>query len=156
MQYCIQNRKNQWVFVQLSALRTRYKGYISYSGIVFNAEWGLVFANPNGNSRDCLLGKMKTRYRKLMHEYEACTTKPPKNPLSIRILNVKPIRVHCLDVLVPVTEAESGNHLFFAAMNYIMQGLDCSYLLNCHTALQQWTSLEMTSSAKLGLQMSDA
>ena len=79
-----------------------------------------------------------------------------KNPLSIRILNVKPIGVHCSDVLVPVTEAESGNHLLFVAMNYVMQGLDCSYLLNSHKALQQWTSSEMTSSAKPGLQMSDA
>lgn len=42
--------EKQWVFVQLPALWTRYKGYVSYFVIVFNAEWGLVFANPIGNS----------------------------------------------------------------------------------------------------------
>lgn len=41
-----------------------------------------------------------------MHEYEACTTNKKKNRFSIRTLNVKPIIVHCLDVLVPVTETE--------------------------------------------------
>jgi len=66
------------------------------------------------------------------------------------------LRVHCLEVPVPVTEAESGDDLLFVAMNYITQGLDCSDLLNCHKALEQWTSSEMTSSAKPGLKMSDA
>lgn len=47
----------------------------------------------------------------------------PNKPLSIGILNVKPIRVHHLDVLVPVTEGEShvcGHELHHAGAGLLL------------------------------------
>lgn len=153
MQHCTQDGKKQWVFVQLSALWTRHKGCISCFVTIFNAKCSLVFANLIGKSRDCWVKW------KLDTENGCVTMKsapPNKNPLSIRILNVKLNRAHCLDVLVPATKAESGNHLLFVAMKWTMQELDCSQLLNSHKALQQGTSSEKTSPAKPGLQVTVA
>lgn len=51
------------------------------------------------------------------------TNPNPNKPLSIGILNVKPIRVHRLDVLVPVTEGEShvcGHELHHAGAGLLL------------------------------------